>query len=1790
VKKRNRSRRQQSKSHGGSWLGGLGARAKSGRRSWTFERLEERNYFTATPLTGLEGMASFAVSNSTAEGQQLIDAIQQSWYSQMTGAEAQSGVSSVALSLPTDPYLNYQWHLFNVGQVVNPGQFQDLFGVPGQDINVIPAWDQGYTGAGVTVAVVDEGVQLDHPDLISNLEFGYDAIRNRPGGGEVFGAPHGTAVAGLIGAEANNGLGGVGVAYGSTIYPIRFLGTGSNEQSFINAIGANGADIDIYNHSWGYFNGRSVTPLSMNQLIALTNSARLGRDGLGAIHVFAAGNFAESLYSAGSSALVNSRYTIGVGIVDHDGKVANSDGTSTGYGNMAPSVLIVAPSASGPTDIINNFATGSGLFTTDLTAPDEGYNVAPLPSGVELDIDGFPDDDYTSRFGGTSGAAPLVSGVIALMLEANPNLTYRDVQEILVRSARQNDDLDESWITNLVPLFRDPVEHNFNPTNYPIDPDDPFYPSDETQWNDEIVYQLVSSMPIDPAVQASTEDISVENSLSTFKITAVADNAWDGWVGNNLSVVFETEPDGLPGAFAEIVEGRIPSVDMDGQVRFTDGKLRITVVGDVVTWGEIRNAIELLGQNPLAPDPMDAWFDVIASGDIPGNPEIKDPLFEIALFHPADEAIVAPLTGGIDARGSETVLQRNPQYSGYHPIADPITNPEPDSLFTNGAGFTVSHGRGGNSEYGWAHGVVNAGLAVELAKQWHLKDQNLPPEKTYLVGRGGTIRLRAAQITDEASGEYVIPGALSWATEGFADYFNEFFKEPTITAGVEATETDPATSDSISPDSLPFAGDDPPVNTRGGFDVFDVPAIDPVTGASNLMSLEWVEVHLTISGGADAMNYVKITLVSPDGTHSELTQNQYRPDDINHNFQSMATGGVLTGFEDSITPQDDTGNNSDTLDWVYSTNRIWGERSDSKPVFDEYGNLVDINGWELHFENYSGTDLLTSNIQIAFHGAPLGSQAGPVERIMGKVGVDSGRFIQAQDVVVGANDGAFNFDRYVTTTSSDSHALTSSSSFSGGITPFGEHEILIADENQELFAGNITVYAIDNSNGQRVAEFLTGYDGNYYFDLPEGEYTIGIEDPLEREALADGRNYDNEWVVTIDTGDQFTRTAGEIDAISGKLNMFDDFNFLLDPGSIPAGEVVFTGQVIGDLDGDAIQDAVDTGVYNFNVYADLNHTGQFDIGEPFTLTDIDGNYELHVPTGTPNTFSIGVKPPTGWTTTSPASQFHLEYSLPGEQTDGIDFLVNPPSSPSTEGNGYIFGFIFNDRNGDGEKQEFELGLPGRTVFIDANQNGDFDAGEISTITNSSGAYQFGEVIVGTVRIDTVVEEPYQLTSPLVVGNEDGYIQVTLVAGQVSTGNFFGVQNQAINDFGDLVGDGFKTYGEGNASHFVVPGFSLGATIDAEIRPRNLVESAPDSGFYVPDPALHGIGDDQIDPLDEAIFDDEDGVVLVGGILRRGANALSVTVQGVGGYLQGWIDFNNDGDFDVSERVFDDLDLNPGTHQLLITAPQSLLDGLVAARFRWGTLGLGAFGSAIIGEVEDYLFEAKADVGPGDYNADDLVNDDDYLLWKSTFGSTTDLRADGNMNGVVDSGDYTVWRNNLGAGPGPGGGGGLASEPAVVVSAVSQAPVPLASLSPQLSVQVPQLGGQLIAQNGADDVTVLGDDSMPSTTPVAGASSLASDAFDAPEISVSLVGVPFSTSIRGDDSASVVSSTSGPTAMAVDSVLLLLTPDSDHEQTDADGLSGGAGLEWGKDEGGHEDSFELAVAAAFDDESNWWLAL
>lgn len=290
------------------------------------------------------------------------------------------------MTTPTDPLFASQWHFPLIG-----------------DIESI--WDE-YTGAGVHVAVYDDGVQYTHPDLAAN----YDASMHFESGGTVYDAmpigafdAHGTNVAGLIGSVDNNGLGGTGVAHGVTLTGVNYLDD-IQFQGFTLALEAlaYAANFDIMSNSWGrtpnYQASQNLAePSSARSLMngSYETAVENGRDGLGTVIVQAAGNDTKNANGDGLNA---SHYTITVAATVSTGDVAS-------YSNFGAAILVAGPAAA---------------VTTDLVGTD-GYNAG----------------DYNFGFNGTSAATPVVSGVVALMLEANAGLGWRDVQNILAISASQ---------------------------------------------------------------------------------------------------------------------------------------------------------------------------------------------------------------------------------------------------------------------------------------------------------------------------------------------------------------------------------------------------------------------------------------------------------------------------------------------------------------------------------------------------------------------------------------------------------------------------------------------------------------------------------------------------------------------------------------------------------------------------------------------------------------------------------------------------------------------------------------------------------------------------------------------------------------------------------------------------------------------------------------------------------------------------------------------------------------------------------------------------------------------------------------------------------------------------------------------------------------------------------------------------------------------------------------------------------------------------------------------------------
>jgi subtilisin-like proprotein convertase family protein len=317
--------------------------------------------------------------------------------------------------IPNDSLFSDQWHLQNTGQTG---------GTPGIDLNVVGAWDT-CRGSGVTAAVVDTGVQYTHPDLISNVNgsLQWDWIGNDsdPSPDDMSEA-HGTCCAGLLGAQGNNGSGVAGVSFNGALVCLRLL----TEYSFPTddmeaaAIFHRNDVISVKSYSWGPADdGRTVEGPGPLALAALEESARTGRNGFGVIHVWAGGNGRANGDNQNYDGYVNSIYTISVAACDDQGYQAS-------YSEPGACIVVTAPSSS---------SGRAGITTTDLVG-----NYGSSPS------------DYTSAFGGTSTGAPQVAGVVALMLEVNPNLGWRDVQEILMRSARKINPQDTDWITNAAGL------------------------------------------------------------------------------------------------------------------------------------------------------------------------------------------------------------------------------------------------------------------------------------------------------------------------------------------------------------------------------------------------------------------------------------------------------------------------------------------------------------------------------------------------------------------------------------------------------------------------------------------------------------------------------------------------------------------------------------------------------------------------------------------------------------------------------------------------------------------------------------------------------------------------------------------------------------------------------------------------------------------------------------------------------------------------------------------------------------------------------------------------------------------------------------------------------------------------------------------------------------------------------------------------------------------------------------------------------------------------------------------
>ena len=297
--------------------------------------------------------------------------------------------------LPEDTLFKTQWHHDN--------------------IRAVAVWDTGITGAGVTVRVNDDKLQMDHPDMLGQLDvansYDYEGDDSDPSPRSGEDAHHGTFVTGLITAT-KNGIGIIGVAYNA----VSRFGAG-----YILAIAG---DTDVINLSfsrrpifatsptktydkddtiWG--NGQDRSRRDDHYALKFVVAARTGRGGLGSVSLAAAGNQRLNYARSDGTRLANERHVMSIGA--HDIRQVSAYFSSKGA-----CVHVSCP--------------GKDITSTDRTG-DEGYSTAEdfLSIGV----------DYANAQG-TSFSSPICSGIAALMLEARPELGWRDIHEIIGLTAR----------------------------------------------------------------------------------------------------------------------------------------------------------------------------------------------------------------------------------------------------------------------------------------------------------------------------------------------------------------------------------------------------------------------------------------------------------------------------------------------------------------------------------------------------------------------------------------------------------------------------------------------------------------------------------------------------------------------------------------------------------------------------------------------------------------------------------------------------------------------------------------------------------------------------------------------------------------------------------------------------------------------------------------------------------------------------------------------------------------------------------------------------------------------------------------------------------------------------------------------------------------------------------------------------------------------------------------------------------------------------------------------------------
>ncbi len=563
------------------------------------------------------------------------------------------------------------------------------------------------------------------------------------------------------------------------------------------------------------------------------------------------------------------------------------------------------------------------------------------------------------------------------------------------------------------------------------------------------------------------------------------------------------------------------------------------------------------------------------------------------------------------------------------------------------------------------------------------------------------------------------------------------------------------------------------------------------------------------------------------------------------------------------------------------------------------------------------------------------------------------------------------------------------------------------DQPDEPALAGWTIFLDTNANGllnPGEVSTVTAADGSYSFvDLPAGPYVVA-------EVLQAGwlRSFTPKF-VPLDPGEVATNV---------------NFGNRLAPGSIE-------GLKWNDLDGDGERDENEPGLADWTIFIDADSDGMLDEEERSTTTNSNGIYQFSQLM--PGNYVLAEVQQPGWGATLTPPMVTV---LPGQTTSNVDF--GNRALP-----GSIHGQKWNDLDGDGVKDEGEPGMAGWTIFLDTNQNGTLDEGELSTTTGANGTYEFTGLSVGNYRVAEVQSIGWQQTLPAsavtdqllaeLAGN-NGAITALVPPNRYDFSE--GEVGNEISDGGDDMYDG------GNV---------LATNLSNGISYTNGVATAADAYFGAGSryftakyPGLFVLGAEDISIASFAISGGTgadgagniDGNVLsttVNGhpytiFLKRTFNAGKpsinqiVIVPGSGAGISHSFPLNTDDDFHeviglasvdqlyyllvsrVAGGFLTDADiLNIANEFLSNVGPGTPIPHVV-------TIGPGQNVPNI-----DFGNRAVAPQLVGDYNYNGTVDAADYVVWRKSLGmaATPSTFADGDASGVVDQADYGVWRAHFG---------------------------------------------------------------------------------------------------------------------------------------------------------------------------------